>query len=43
MVTFSEDGLAGMRASSMALANEALTHFIVLVGFVTTLGEANSG
>ena len=35
-------GLTRVRSSTMALADETLSHLVILIGFVTTLGKSDS-
>jgi hypothetical protein len=42
VVSFAEDGLTLVRSSAVALADEALSHFIILVNLMTSLGETDS-
>lgn len=41
MVAFTVDGLTRVGTASVALADKTLAHFLVLISFVTTLGETN--
>lgn len=43
VVASAVDRFAQVRSTSVALANEALPHFFVLVYFVAAFGEADSG
>ncbi len=42
VVSLAEDGLTSVRSSAVALADEALSHFIILVNLMASLSETDS-